>query len=150
MDIKRTPWRCASQLFELSHSRWYVQACKGGVSCTWLCFILAVSLSPPQPSSSVHGCVCTCSARCLKDFVLHIRPHPGCTSHAPDWLWRLSLTRSSWETIFSKSSEVVSPQELKCCRRVVQLCRDCLLVVYKFVSESRSLTGLIPEWDDTR
>ncbi|KAG7230684.1 hypothetical protein INR49_019491, partial [Caranx melampygus] len=62
-----------------------------------------------------------------------------------------SSTVSSWETIFSKSSEVVSPQELQCCRRLVQLCRDCLLVVYKFVSESRgSLTGLSPEWDDTR
>ncbi|KAM9797562.1 tubulin polyglutamylase TTLL7 isoform 3-T3 [Syngnathus typhle] len=58
---------------------------------------------------------------------------------------------SSWESIFSKGSEVVSPQELQCCRRLVQLCRDCLLVVYKFVSESRgSLTGLSPEWDDTR
>ncbi|TMS20449.1 Tubulin polyglutamylase TTLL7 [Larimichthys crocea] len=67
-------------------------------------------------------------------------------------LWHcFSNTGSSWETIFSKSSEVVSPQELQCCRRLVQLCRDCLLVVYKFVSESRgSLTGLSPEWDDTR
>uniref|UniRef100_A0A673CA83 Tubulin tyrosine ligase-like family, member 7 n=1 Tax=Sphaeramia orbicularis TaxID=375764 RepID=A0A673CA83_9TELE len=66
-------------------------------------------------------------------------------------LWNcFSNTGSSWETIFSKSSEVVSPQELQCCRRLVQLCRDCLLVVYKFVSESRgSLTGLSPEWDDT-
>uniref|UniRef100_A0A8C8JIT4 Tubulin tyrosine ligase-like family, member 7 n=1 Tax=Oncorhynchus tshawytscha TaxID=74940 RepID=A0A8C8JIT4_ONCTS len=60
-------------------------------------------------------------------------------------LWNLfSNTGSSWETIFSKSSEVVSQQELQCCQRLVQLCRDCLLVVYKFVSESRgSLTGLI-------
>uniref|UniRef100_I3J3E3 Tubulin tyrosine ligase-like family, member 7 n=1 Tax=Oreochromis niloticus TaxID=8128 RepID=I3J3E3_ORENI len=59
-------------------------------------------------------------------------------------MWNcFSNTGSSWETIFSKSSEVVSPQELQCCRRLVQLCRDCLLVVYKFVSESRgSLTGL--------
>uniref|UniRef100_A0A8C5HIG4 Tubulin tyrosine ligase-like family, member 7 n=1 Tax=Gouania willdenowi TaxID=441366 RepID=A0A8C5HIG4_GOUWI len=59
-------------------------------------------------------------------------------------LWNcLSNTGSSWETNFSKSSEVLSPQELQCCRRLVQLCRDCLLVVYKFVSESRgSLTGL--------
>ncbi|KAF7665917.1 hypothetical protein LDENG_00127100 [Lucifuga dentata] len=67
-------------------------------------------------------------------------------------LWNcFSNTGSSWETIFSKSSEMVSPQELQCCRRLVQLCRDCLLVVYKFVSESRgSLTGLSPEWDDTR
>ncbi|CAB1453125.1 unnamed protein product [Pleuronectes platessa] len=66
-------------------------------------------------------------------------------------LWNcFSNTGSSWETIFSKSSEVVSPQELQCCRRLVQLCRDCLLVVFKFVSESRgSLTGLSPEWDDT-
>ncbi|XP_055020644.1 tubulin polyglutamylase TTLL7 [Boleophthalmus pectinirostris] len=66
-------------------------------------------------------------------------------------LWNcFSHTGSSWETVFSRSSEVVSPQELQCCRRLVQLCRDCLLVVYKFVSESRgSLTGLSPEWDDT-
>ncbi|XP_020557958.1 tubulin polyglutamylase TTLL7 isoform X1 [Oryzias latipes] len=66
-------------------------------------------------------------------------------------LWNcFSNTGSSWETIFSKSSEVASPQELQCCRRLVQLCRDCLLVVYKFVSESRgSLSGLSPEWDDT-
>uniref|UniRef100_A0A8C6TYB4 Tubulin tyrosine ligase-like family, member 7 n=1 Tax=Neogobius melanostomus TaxID=47308 RepID=A0A8C6TYB4_9GOBI len=66
-------------------------------------------------------------------------------------LWNcFSNTGSSWETVFSRSSEVVSPQELQCCRRLVQLCRDCLLVVYKFVFESRgSLTGLSPEWDDT-
>ncbi|XP_054644561.1 tubulin polyglutamylase TTLL7 isoform X2 [Dunckerocampus dactyliophorus] len=66
-------------------------------------------------------------------------------------LWNcFSNSGSSWESIFSKSSEVVSPQELQCCRRLVQLCRDCLLVVYKFVSESRgSLTGLSPDWDDT-
>ncbi|XP_072294552.1 tubulin polyglutamylase TTLL7 isoform X3 [Eucyclogobius newberryi] len=66
-------------------------------------------------------------------------------------LWNcFSHTGSSWEAVFNKSSEVVSPQELQCCRRLVQLCRDCLLVVYKFVSESRgSLTGLSPEWDDT-
>ncbi|KAF3835177.1 hypothetical protein F7725_027735 [Dissostichus mawsoni] len=67
-------------------------------------------------------------------------------------LWNcFSNTGSSWESVFSKSSEVVSPQELQCCRRLVQLCRDCLVVVFKFVSESRgSLTGLSPEWDDTR
>ncbi|KAM9762164.1 tubulin polyglutamylase TTLL7 isoform 2-T2 [Menidia menidia] len=66
-------------------------------------------------------------------------------------LWNcFSNTSSSWESIFSKCSEVVSPQELQCCRRLVQLCRDCLLIVYKFVSESRgSLSGLSPEWDDT-
>ncbi|XP_077573428.1 tubulin polyglutamylase TTLL7 isoform X2 [Stigmatopora nigra] len=66
-------------------------------------------------------------------------------------LWNcFSNSGSSWETSFRKTSEVVSPQEMQCCRRLVQLCRDCLLVVYKFVSESRgSLTGLSPEWDDT-
>ncbi|XP_057696081.1 tubulin polyglutamylase TTLL7 isoform X1 [Corythoichthys intestinalis] len=66
-------------------------------------------------------------------------------------LWNcFSNSCSSWETIFSKSSDMVSPQEMQCCRRLVQLCQDCLLVVYKFVSESRgSLTGLSPEWDDT-
>ncbi|XP_036378495.1 tubulin polyglutamylase TTLL7 [Megalops cyprinoides] len=67
-------------------------------------------------------------------------------------LWNcFSNSGSSWETIFSKSSEVVSQLELQCCQRLVQLCRDCLLVVYKFVADSRgSLTGLSPEWDDTR
>ncbi|XP_066548278.1 tubulin polyglutamylase TTLL7 isoform X2 [Amia ocellicauda] len=67
-------------------------------------------------------------------------------------LWNcFSNSGTSWETIFSKSTEVVTPQELECCQRLVQLCRDCLLVVYKFVADSRgSLTGLSPEWDDTR
>uniref|UniRef100_A0A096M290 Tubulin tyrosine ligase-like family, member 7 n=1 Tax=Poecilia formosa TaxID=48698 RepID=A0A096M290_POEFO len=67
-------------------------------------------------------------------------------------LWScFSNTGSSWEIIFSKSSDAVSPQELQCCRRLVQLCRDCLLVVYKFVSESRgTLTSFSPDWDDTR
>uniref|UniRef100_A0A3B1KDB9 Tubulin tyrosine ligase-like family, member 7 n=1 Tax=Astyanax mexicanus TaxID=7994 RepID=A0A3B1KDB9_ASTMX len=67
------------------------------------------------------------------------------------WNCFCSSGRSSWESIFSKSSEVVTTQELQCCQRLVQLCRDCLLVVYKFVSDSHgSLTGLSPEWDDTR
>ncbi|XP_039591227.1 tubulin polyglutamylase TTLL7 isoform X1 [Polypterus senegalus] len=67
-------------------------------------------------------------------------------------LWNcFSNSGTSWETIFSKSTEVVTPEELQCCQRLVQLCRDCLLVVYKFVADSRgSLTGLSPEWDDTR
>ncbi|RXN00019.1 Tubulin polyglutamylase TTLL7 [Acipenser ruthenus] len=67
-------------------------------------------------------------------------------------LWNcFSNSGSSWETIFNKSTELVTPQELQCCQRLVQLCRDCLLVVYKFVADSRgSLTGLSPEWDDTR
>ncbi|XP_028855652.1 tubulin polyglutamylase TTLL7 isoform X2 [Denticeps clupeoides] len=66
-------------------------------------------------------------------------------------LWNcFSNSGSSWESSFGRSSEVVTVQELQCCRRVVQLCKDCLLVVYKFVQDSRgSLTGLSPEWDDT-
>uniref|UniRef100_A0A8C2F692 Tubulin tyrosine ligase-like family, member 7 n=1 Tax=Cyprinus carpio TaxID=7962 RepID=A0A8C2F692_CYPCA len=67
------------------------------------------------------------------------------------WNCLSSSGRSSWESVFSKSSEVVTTQELRCCQRVVQLCRDCLLVVYKFVADSRgSLSGLSPDWDDTR
>ncbi|XP_051956847.1 tubulin polyglutamylase TTLL7-like [Xyrauchen texanus] len=67
------------------------------------------------------------------------------------WNCLSSSGRSSWESIFNKSSEVLSVQELRCCQRVVQLSRDCLLVVYKFVSDSRSsLSGLSPDWDDTR
>lgn len=68
-------------------------------------------------------------------------------------LWNCLSTsgRSSWECVFNKTSEVVNAQELRCCQRVVQLCRDCLLIVYKFVADSRgSLSGLSPDWDDTR
>lgn len=68
-------------------------------------------------------------------------------------LWScFSSSGSSWESIFNRSSsEVVTSQELRCCQRVVQLCRDCLLVVYKFVQDSRgTITGLSSEWEDTR
>ncbi len=72
-------------------------------------------------------------------------------SEAVGFMYVFSFSRSSWESVFSKSSEVVTAQELRCCQRVVQLCRDCLLVVYKFVADSRgSLSGLSPDWDDTR
>ncbi|XP_075364611.1 tubulin polyglutamylase TTLL7 isoform X2 [Mycteria americana] len=58
---------------------------------------------------------------------------------------------SSWETIFSKSTEAVTPEQLQCCQRIVQLCKHCLLVVYKYSSDSRgSPTGISPHWDDTR
>ncbi|XP_055039297.1 tubulin polyglutamylase TTLL7 [Misgurnus anguillicaudatus] len=67
------------------------------------------------------------------------------------WNCLSSSGRSSWESVFNKSSEVLTTLELRCCQRVVQLCRDCLLVVYKFVADSRSsLSGLGPDWDDTR
>lgn len=113
-----------------------------GVNCT--CFLLS-SLCI-RLSSCVQELVLACGQsedKCfLRDFSSPKMSLTCCNVSV--------LPSSSWENIFSKSSEVVSPQELKCCRRLVQLCRDCLLVVYKFVSESRSLTGLIPEWDDTR
>ncbi|XP_054689996.1 tubulin polyglutamylase TTLL7 isoform X3 [Grus americana] len=58
---------------------------------------------------------------------------------------------SSWETIFNKSTEVVTPEQLQCCQRIVQLCKHCLLVVYKYSSDSRgSPTGISSHWDDTR
>ncbi|KAM4642805.1 tubulin polyglutamylase TTLL7 [Discoglossus pictus] len=58
---------------------------------------------------------------------------------------------TSWETIFSKSTEVVTPQQLQCCQRLVQICKDCLLVVYKYATDSRGMVaGISPDWDDTR
>ncbi|XP_005098301.1 tubulin polyglutamylase TTLL7 [Aplysia californica] len=54
-------------------------------------------------------------------------------------LWNcFSATGNSWETIFSKSSENISEVELDCCRRIVQLCKDCLLIVYKFADEAKN------------
>ncbi|NXH07128.1 TTLL7 polyglutamylase, partial [Loxia leucoptera] len=58
---------------------------------------------------------------------------------------------SSWETVFSKGSEALTPEQLQCCQRIVQLCKHCLLVVYKHSSDSRgSPTGMSHHWDDTR
>ncbi|XP_038601433.1 tubulin polyglutamylase TTLL7 isoform X3 [Tachyglossus aculeatus] len=58
---------------------------------------------------------------------------------------------TSWETVFSKSTEVVTPDQLQCCQQLVQLCKHCLLVVYKYTVESRgSPSGISPDWDDTR
>ncbi|NWI19689.1 TTLL7 polyglutamylase, partial [Crypturellus soui] len=58
---------------------------------------------------------------------------------------------SSWETVFSRSPEAVTPAQLQCCRRVVQLCKQCLLVVYKHAAESRSaLPAAGPKCEDSR
>ncbi|XP_069088305.1 tubulin polyglutamylase TTLL7 [Pleurodeles waltl] len=58
---------------------------------------------------------------------------------------------TSWETIFSKSTEMASPLQLQCCQRLVKLCKDCLLLVYKYAMDARgSVTGVNPDWDDTR
>lgn len=58
---------------------------------------------------------------------------------------------SSWESIFSKSPEVVTPLQLQCCQRLVELCKQCLLVVYKYATDSRgSLLGPGPDWGNSR
>ncbi|XP_060058228.1 tubulin polyglutamylase TTLL7 isoform X2 [Erinaceus europaeus] len=58
---------------------------------------------------------------------------------------------SSWESIFSKSPEVVTPLQLQCCQRVVELCKQCLLVVYKYSADTRgSLSGIGSDWGNFR
>ncbi|ELW65394.1 Tubulin polyglutamylase TTLL7 [Tupaia chinensis] len=58
---------------------------------------------------------------------------------------------SSWESIFSKSPEVVTPLQLQCCQRVVELCKQCLLVVYKYATDTRgSFSGIGPDWGNSR
>ncbi|XP_043431361.1 tubulin polyglutamylase TTLL7 isoform X4 [Prionailurus bengalensis] len=58
---------------------------------------------------------------------------------------------SSWESIFSKSPEVVTPLQLQCCQRLVELCKQCLLVVYKYATDTRgSLSGPGTDWSNSR
>lgn len=47
---------------------------------------------------------------------------------------------ASWESIFSKSTDAISETELNCCRRIVQLCKDCLLIVYQFAAEAKNVS----------
>lgn len=57
-------------------------------------------------------------------------------------LWNcFSNLGNSWETIFSKSTEVISMTEMSCCRRIVQLCRDCLLIVYQFAADAKAASA---------
>ncbi|XP_027729768.1 tubulin polyglutamylase TTLL7 [Vombatus ursinus] len=66
-------------------------------------------------------------------------------------LWNCFCNSGSWETIFSKSTEVITPQQLQCCQQLVQLCKHCLLVVYKYASDSRaSVSSVCPDWENTR
>ncbi|XP_067845745.1 tubulin polyglutamylase TTLL7 [Heptranchias perlo] len=67
-------------------------------------------------------------------------------------LWNcFSNSGSSWETMFNRSAEAATSQELQCCQRLVQLCKDCLLVVYRFAADSKgSLPGFSHEWEDNR
>ncbi|KAK6178634.1 hypothetical protein SNE40_011164 [Patella caerulea] len=54
-------------------------------------------------------------------------------------LWNcFASVGNSWETIFSKSSECISENEMNSCRRIVQLCKDCLLIVYQFATEAKA------------
>ncbi|CAK6441284.1 unnamed protein product [Pipistrellus nathusii] len=58
---------------------------------------------------------------------------------------------SSWESIFSRSPEVVTPLQLQCCQRLVELCKHCLLLVYKYETETRgSLSGIGTDWGNSR
>lgn len=58
---------------------------------------------------------------------------------------------SSWENIFNRSQEVVTPLQLQCCQRLVELCKQCLLMVYKYATETRgSFSGIGPEWGNSR
>ncbi|XP_045691575.1 tubulin polyglutamylase TTLL7 [Phyllostomus hastatus] len=58
---------------------------------------------------------------------------------------------SSWESIFSKSPEVVTPLQLQCCQRLVELCKQCLLVVYRHTTDARgSLSGICTDWGNSR
>ncbi|XP_074077912.1 tubulin polyglutamylase TTLL7 isoform X3 [Macrotis lagotis] len=58
---------------------------------------------------------------------------------------------SSWETAFSRSTEALTPQQLQCCQQLVQLCKHCLLVVYKHASDCRaSASSVCPDWENTR
>lgn len=43
----------------------------------------------------------------------------------------------SWESIFSKSSFQVTESEFKCCYRIVELCKDCVLIVYQYAFEQK-------------
>ncbi|XP_055470345.1 tubulin polyglutamylase TTLL7 isoform X2 [Psammomys obesus] len=58
---------------------------------------------------------------------------------------------SSWESIFNKSPELVTPLQLQCCQRLVELCKQCLLVVYKYTTETRGpISGVGPDWGNSR
>ncbi|XP_059175710.1 tubulin polyglutamylase TTLL7-like [Physella acuta] len=66
-------------------------------------------------------------------------------------LWNcFSSGHHSWETIFSKSSENIAESEMNCCRRIVQLCKDCLLIVYKFADEAKNQSVNNEQQDQTQ
>ncbi|XP_053448102.1 tubulin polyglutamylase TTLL7 isoform X3 [Nycticebus coucang] len=57
----------------------------------------------------------------------------------------------SWESTFSKNPEVMTSLQLQCCQRLVELCKQCLLVVYKYATDTRgSISGIGPDWGNSR
>ncbi|XP_053326038.1 tubulin polyglutamylase TTLL7 [Spea bombifrons] len=58
---------------------------------------------------------------------------------------------SSWEVMFTRSPDPTGPEQLRCCQRLVQLCKECLLVAYRYATDPRgSSGGMSRDWDDTR
>lgn len=41
--------------------------------------------------------------------------------------------------MFSKSTFSVTETELKCCHRIIELCKDCVLIVYQYAFEQKPL-----------
>jgi hypothetical protein len=39
--------------------------------------------------------------------------------------------------MFSKSSFIISEKELKCCHRIIELCKDCVLIVFQYALEQK-------------
>ncbi|XP_071953872.1 tubulin polyglutamylase TTLL7-like [Antedon mediterranea] len=54
-------------------------------------------------------------------------------------LWNCfsSNTSCSWDTIFHKNKDSISGVEFMCCERVIELCCQCLLIVYQFAAEAK-------------
>lgn len=44
---------------------------------------------------------------------------------------------SSWESLFLKSTHPISKVEFECCYRFVDLCREALLIVYRYTKHSQ-------------
>ncbi|XP_032884964.1 tubulin polyglutamylase TTLL7 isoform X2 [Amblyraja radiata] len=67
-------------------------------------------------------------------------------------LWNsFSNSGSLWETMLNRNSTGITPLELQCCQRLVQLCKDCLLLVYHYAADFKgSLPGFILEWEQHR
>ena len=50
----------------------------------------------------------------------------------------------NWESIFSKSSFNITENELKCCHRIIELCKDCVLIVYQYAFEQKPVSEIQP------